>query len=91
MTKQLMFFIFLKRKGDRANIKINVVDADTKQPLQYVHIKMSGTQGNVWEAYTDENGVVEFRDVLVDDYTMEIQLMGYERVVKRIRKQDFYL
>ena len=59
----------------------SVVDANSSEPIPYVHLKITDSTGLV----SDENGAFSFTNVQPGNYSLVISFIGYKTVVKSIK------
>ncbi|BCY27184.1 outer membrane beta-barrel family protein [Flavobacterium okayamense] len=61
-----------------------VIDQKTNEPLPYVTIVVKSNDATVTGGITDDKGEFEVSKLASDNYTVEIQFIGYKTVVKQV-------
>jgi outer membrane receptor protein involved in Fe transport len=64
------------------NIKGNISDSKTGEPIPYVNIIVKENDAVVTGGITNENGQFAIEKLALKNYTIEIQFIGYETIVK---------
>ncbi|RPI42490.1 MAG: TonB-dependent receptor, partial [Bacteroidetes bacterium] len=82
-------FIVIKANTDNPPaygiISGNVVDAGSKQPMQYVNVVVRNNSDSILTGgITDEKGHFSIREIPEGSNTVEIQFIGYEKIVKEV-------
>ena len=83
----LLIFLFIHefsfaQSNCNLSLKITVVDEQTKTPMPGSVVQI-GNSKLVQE--TDENGIVQFNNLCMDDYDISISFLSYHTISKNIK------
>lgn len=63
-------------KKEQTSLKVMVVDAETQDPIPAAKVKIGQ---NEVEAYTDFDGLAEFKEMAKGKYDIEISFISYQK------------
>lgn len=88
MKLSLYFLFLLSSLGiyaqNTGSVTGKVIDQKTNEPLPYVTIVVKNNEATVTGGITDDKGEFEVSKLAPQNYTVEIQFIGYKTVVKQV-------
>lgn len=89
MKLKLLILFFLGFIGtitaqNSGSITGKVIDQKTNEPLPYVTIVIKNNDATVTGGITDDKGEFEISKLAPQNYTVEIQFIGYKTIVKQV-------
>lgn len=77
-------FLAAQTNGNQGVINGKVIDKNTKQPVPYVNVSVMEDNTIVTGGLTQENGNFTIKGLALKKYTIEIQFIGYKKVVQEV-------
>ncbi len=92
MKLSLYFLFLLSSIGifaqNTGSVSGKVIDQKTNEPLPYVTIVIKNNGTTVTGGITDDKGEFEVSKLASENYTVEIQFIGYKTVVKQVNLSE---
>lgn len=92
MKLSLYFLFLLSSIGifaqNTGSVSGKVIDQKTNEPLPYVTIVVKNNGTTVTGGITDDKGEFEVSKLASENYTVEIQFIGYKTVVKQVNLSE---
>jgi len=77
-------FLAAQTNGNQGVINGKVIDKNTKQPVPYVNVAVMEDNKIITGGLTQENGNFTIKGLALKKYTVEIQFIGYKKVVQEV-------
>ena len=77
-------FLAAQTNGNQGVINGKVIDKNTKQPVPYVNVSVMEDNKIITGGLTQENGNFTIKGLALKKYTVEIQFIGYKKVVQEV-------
>lgn len=88
MKLSLYFLFLLSSLGiyaqNTGSVTGKVIDQKTNEPLPYVTIVVKNNEATVTGGITDDKGEFEVSKLAPQNYTVEIQFIGYKTIIKQV-------
>lgn len=92
MKLSLYFLFLLSSLGifaqNTGSVSGKVIDQKTNEPLPYVTIVVKSNGTTVTGGITDDKGEFEVSKLASENFTVEIQFIGYKTIVKQVNLKD---
>lgn len=77
-------FLAAQTNGNQGVINGKVIDKNTKQPVPYVNVSVMENNKIITGGLTQENGNFTIKGLALKKYTIEIQFIGYKKVIQEV-------
>ncbi len=81
LIQAICLHIYANTPGD---IKGKIIDANTKEALEFVNVRMQKADGSVQGAITNQQGVFHIGNLTSGEYNLIISYMGYKTIEKKM-------
>lgn len=76
--------LFAQGSGNPGSVSGKVIDNTSKQPLPYVNVSIFENDKIITGGITQENGSFNIKNLALKSYKIEIQFIGYKKIIKNI-------
>lgn len=76
--------LFAQGSGNPGSVSGKVIDNTSRQPLPYVNVSILENDKVVTGGITQENGNFNIKNLALKSYKVEIQFIGYKKIIKNI-------
>jgi outer membrane receptor protein involved in Fe transport len=76
--------LFAQGSGNPGSVSGKVIDNTSRQPLPYVNVSILENDKVVTGGITQENGNFNIKNLALKSYKIEIQFIGYKKIIKNI-------
>ena len=76
--------LFAQGSGNPGSVSGKVIDNTSKQPLPYVNVSILENDKIITGGITQENGTFNIKNLALKSYKVEIQFIGYKKILKEI-------